>query len=390
MKDQFDGGAEIDFEEFQGWLTQMAAQEGTSTEAILERLVSTYWIANELSETLSEGDHSNVDPPSETRDDENLTEELVEAIKHITEDQNTPSTVSVDPAMIQLVQALQAGNHPSQPTGQSPDPGFASLQQSLASIETELKKLHETPTGAHERDQTEERIDEIERTFDVVYKEVRDVLDATNELAHETAEDVEDIRSDISVEASQRAADIERVTNQFEEVQDRVSSLDMKVKAVSNGIEENRAELDQAIDSFQETIDEIESYLEGVHERLDGVDNARGELIDVLDSRLTSLLERDAERERLDQIFDTAHTEGLTEANCESCGETIALGVLASPACPHCNRQFSGLDVKRKFLRSRAILQTMAPGSTVDVEGIGPTLSGGTGTDQPLPSANRD
>lgn len=46
---------------------------------------------------------------------------------------------------------------------------------------------------------------------------------------------------------------------------------------------------------------------------------------------------------RLAEIKRAAAREGVTEAVCTACGESVALAVLPAPTCPHCEVDFDGL-----------------------------------------------
>lgn len=111
-------------------------------------------------------------------------------------------------------------------------------------------------------------------------------------------------------------------------------------------------ELEERIEAGFENYEEILEYLTDVTDEHDGkLNTAAGAIVD-LRERVSALERESTERAAATELRREANRQGVTTAVCGSCGESVRLGLLDRPYCPHCESTFDGLDPKRGFFGS--------------------------------------
>ena len=68
----------------------------------------------------------------------------------------------------------------------------------------------------------------------------------------------------------------------------------------------------------------------------------------------------DAHDKAVDRIKRAAAQEGVETASCESCGESVNLGLLTAPECPHCEATVSDVRPTGGIFRKKARLVAAA------------------------------
>jgi hypothetical protein len=119
-------------------------------------------------------------------------------------------------------------------------------------------------------------------------------------------------------------------------------TLTGRLDEVERDLESIRAEMD--VDT---RIDEgFENYRELLERLLDRTETIESRL-DTLGSTVLAAREQAERREQLASLTRTANREGVRTADCEECSETLDLGLLSDPSCPHCEMDFLELVVGR-------------------------------------------
>jgi len=219
-------------------------------------------------------------------------------------------------------------------------------------------------------------------------EEVAAIEARLDDLDAEIDEKVEDLR-DRFVELYRDLESKAPADHTHEEISQRVEAVASELDAVADRLDELEAEAAATAtvgEAVEETIDALDDRLARVESRIDEVDelDARTEGLDELESRVADLesldsrvddldeieeklsrvasavvrvrrrleaAERDrADRERLDALTAAANRGGVRKAKCTNCGETVDIGLLTAPECPHCGRQFEELDPSTGFL----------------------------------------
>ncbi|ELZ42333.1 hypothetical protein C471_04820 [Halorubrum saccharovorum DSM 1137] len=253
-------------------------------------------------------------------------------------------------------------------------------------------------------DEVDEKIDDLRERFVELYRELESKAPADHEHA-ETAERLDAI-----------AADLDAVGKRLDEVTDRVDEVEAEAAAtatVGEAVEGTLDDLDDRLASVESRIDEVDERaarteglddLEARVDDLEALDDRVGDLDEVEEklSRVASAIvrvrrrleaaERDrADRERLDALAAAANREGVRKATCENCGETVDLGLLTAPECPHCGRRFGDLEPNAGFLGTSRLLVEDQPALDGEVNEERPGVAGdGAGTEDESGVSTRD
>ena len=166
-----------------------------------------------------------------------------------------------------------------------------------------------------------------------------------------------------------------------EETAERLDALAADLDAVGARLDELEAEAAATAtvgEAVEETIDDLDARvadLEAVADRVDDLDEVEKKLSRVASAvvrvrRRLEAAERDREdRERLDAITAAANREGVRKANCSNCGETVDLGLLTAPECPHCGRRFEEVEPNPGFLGTSRLIVGDRPALDGEVSG---------------------
>ena len=146
-----------------------------------------------------------------------------------------------------------------------------------------------------------------------------------------------------------RVADLEAdVDEKITDVRERVIQVKRETDAKAPA-DHDHPTIERRLSAGFENYEEILEYLTESSDEHGSKLDRLGSAVVALRSRL-SALEREAdEREAVADLRREANRHGVTKATCESCGETVRLGLLDDPHCPHCDSPFDGLDPKRGF-----------------------------------------
>ena len=230
---------------------------------------------------------------------------------------------------------------------------------------------------------------------------IRRDLDDLKHLDAEVDEKVGDLR-DRFVDLYQKIESKAPADHAHEETESRLDALATDVDAVAGRLDTLESDVD-ATATAGETLDEIDGRLAGIESRIDDLDALASRVddlgIDELDEKLSRVAsavvrvrrrleaaERDrADRERIGGLTATANRHGVRKANCTNCGETVDIGLLTAPECPHCGDRFAELEPNPGFLGTSKLVVEEAPALDGDVSegGSGPEDGNGrssTGT----------
>ena len=172
-----------------------------------------------------------------------------------------------------------------------------------------------------------------------------------------SAPDLETLREEVRTEVETQLAgrDIDAGA-----VDDRVDALESEVeedlKSVRNRVLQlrdalrSRADADHTHEEFDRLADRLDGVAADAAELSDDVStletdlNEVGARLDTLARVVLELRDRTADRgddrtHRLDRLRRTANRRGITDASCDSCGESVSVPLLTDPACPHCDAE---------------------------------------------------
>lgn len=189
-------------------------------------------------------------------------------------------------------------------------------------------------------------------------EEVAAIESRLDELDAGVNEKVEDLR-DRFVDLYQGLEGKAPTDHTHEETVDRLGSIAADLDGISDRLDELEADVearstvDEAVAETIDGIDERLAQVESSVESLDEFDNKLSRVASAvvrIRRRLEAAERGRADREQLDALTAAANRHGVRKANCTDCGETVQMGLLTSPECPHCGRQFADLDPNPGFL----------------------------------------
>lgn len=259
------------------WVSETASRKNIPEDELLDELLSSYWIIEELSRMLEvpggdaiEETPVEYQPDIETEQSDESPPTIAEQLERLKEQKESPelserdsSTVdgtTLNRALDVLVDAASVGIDDSE---EEVDTRIGSLETQIAELSDTIGELEETKVSQSE----------LEEAIEVV---------RTRQQSHEAA---------VNQEFDDLEPAIEYLIEKVESLEDRVTVL-----------YQTRNEPSEAFESFMER------------------------------------------RERLLGIKQDAQTIEVETATCEYCEEPITVPNLMEPVCPHCDRDFVGID----------------------------------------------
>jgi chromosome segregation ATPase len=211
--------------------------------------------------------------------------------------------------------------------------------------------------------EVDEKVADLRERFVELYRDLEAKAPADHAHA-ETAERLDAL-----------AADLDRTAERIDELE-----ADAAAASTADGaVEERVGDLDARladVESRTADLDELEARVDAID--ADDLDDRLGEIDDKLSRvagavvrvrRRLEAAERDrADRERLDALAGTANRNGVRKAACTDCGETVDVGLLTEPECPHCGREFAELEPNPGFLGTSRLVVSDQPALDGDVD----------------------
>ncbi len=312
-----------DLEAFRAWLVEIAEEEGSSPEAVLEQLMSTYWILNELTEVMDETPFEAVTEGGEISEEADR-DEILEVIETMAEMQSAqsapePATASgIDPGVIQLIEALKSD--------QSPTGGFdGGAAYRLERLQEEVNDLSST-------------VSELQSRTDGLDESLETALSEQEERLGELEAELE------ALEAS---------TVDPAELEDFEADMELRQAEVDNHVDRLEANFEEAYDTIERILDHLLTSTEQTETQLDAI-------LDLMGSQVEDLAAANDDYQRLIDLKREANRHGFASVTCDSCDEPIDIALLAEPFCPSCDRPIVGYEKKSSFFRTRRYAKTRA------------------------------
>ncbi|WP_336021587.1 hypothetical protein [Halobellus salinisoli] len=300
---------------FEEWLDQHAASQGISREELFERLVSSYWTLNELTQLLDDSGGRN--HPFE--------DETVSGAEK-------PAEFDAD-AIRREKKARHEDRRADTSTEERPDGDLESQFESL-----------------------KERVDDLQAEVEAETERGQSLGDVTEAVATRLAE----IEAELDEVTTTAETTRESLTEQYESLRTRVDSLESVVDRKHQQVASEQSELA----SEQE---QLRSWIDAEFENLETILKYLVSQTDELETDIASAENRSREalsnlrweRDALQSVKRDAAALGVHEGICESCEATIDLDLLSRPYCPHCENSVSGVEKRKKWLfLSDAIVTT--------------------------------
>jgi len=244
---------------------------------------------------------------------------------------------------------------------------------------------------ADEDEALETTLSELEARIEALEADPAPDSDRIEELETELDDHVEDLRSrivDVVKEARSRAP----ADHSHEAFDDRLSQLEDELAGIDD-YEPTVEELRDSTDHLEAEVDALDEMVEGRLSAAEGELGSVSESVETLETKADRLagavvdLRRRLERieshvthqTALAELLETAAREEIEKARCDNCNETVQLGLLVEPACPHCRSAFDGIEPGSMFFKSAWL--TIADR---------PALEAGETTEQPFDGDKSD
>ena len=195
----------------------------------------------------------------------------------------------------------------------------------------------------------ESRLDDLDAEIDEKVADLRErFVDLYRELESKAPADHAHEETEAGLDAV--AADLDAVAARLDELEAEATGT---------------ATVDEAVEETNDALDELAARvadLEALDDRVDDLGEVEEKLSRVASAvvrvrRRLEAAERDREdRERLDALTAAANREGVRKANCSNCGETVDIGLLTAPECPHCGRRFEEVEPNPGFLGTSRLI----------------------------------
>ena len=196
---------------------------------------------------------------------------------------------------------------------------------------------------------------------------VVDLNARVDELDGELDEKIEDVRS--------RVVQVKRETDAKAEADHDHPTIREAAESVEDlnaDVDTLRADLSELEETFETGFANYEEVLEYLTDTADEHDEKLSRLAAVLSdvrTRVSTLESREARRLAAADLKREANRLGIATADCDSCGETVRLGLLSSPECPHCGSTFETVEPGSGFFGSPSLTVGSRPaleGETID------------------------
>lgn len=299
------GGHGFDSDALEEWVTETAQQKGVSRQQLLDEILSSYWVLEELSGVVT---------------DDSVTSDA-------------RSTDGQRPADHSQGTPHRSEAHPTPQTNE-----FSELKSELQGLRGAIEELS-TETSGVDEEPTDTNVSTLEG-------QLTDLSEAVVDRQTETDRTV-----------SELSEQLETVTNRLVEIETQLNN-GISVSALREAVGENssaHADLEGRIES---EFDSIEKVLQHLLDTTDNIEYRLGAVSDSRQAALKPLQERNAMRDELVELKQEALRHEIKTCVCDGCGQSIDLGLLERPTCPSCKKRFTGISTGGWLPFSKATLQT--------------------------------
>lgn len=223
--------------------------------------------------------------------------------------------------------------------------GDETLTATLTDIESRLADLEAKTAAGQAEDLEIGRVDELESELDSHVEDLRSRI-------VEVAKDVRArARTDHSHETlDNRLNKIEAETESLRATLDSQQSTTDDLAAQTTELESTTAENEAGLEATSESVETLESK----------ADRLASVVVD-LRRRLTRVESHISHQQALARLLATAAKKEITRATCGECGESVELGMLVEPACPHCRNVFNDIESGNWFFNSAVLIVADRP-----------------------------
>ncbi|MDS0283066.1 hypothetical protein [Haloarcula onubensis] len=203
-----------------------------------------------------------------------------------------------------------------------------------------------------------------ERVDSTVRDRLPDITDAVESRVEGRLDDIEDDFAGKITDVRERVVQLKRELDgkapADHEAFETVAELDESVTELNRELVEVRDEFETDVAAQTERVDDLETRFDEFERRLEDTEDKLKRVAWVVSDLRDNQGGRDAHQKAVDRIKRAAAQEGITAASCQNCGETVHVGLLTDPQCPHCNSTVSDVQPEGGIIRKKASLVTAA------------------------------
>jgi DNA repair exonuclease SbcCD ATPase subunit len=204
------------------------------------------------------------------------------------------------------------------------------LSDRLETLDDQLAEL---------RDKQEQQADQLSEELDELRDKQKQQIDQVSNEVQLLSGRLETLGDRLDDAASSSALESlsERTDEELESVHHRTAELEAEVR-------ETRSEHEAFEATIEEEFDGIESVFERLFEDIEDIEAELETLRSSYGDDMHALQQQNRRQKRLAELKKRAATIGVTKASCENCDETVNIGLLETPRCPHCEQSCTELS----------------------------------------------
>jgi predicted Zn-ribbon and HTH transcriptional regulator len=311
-----DGRGAVDSETFEEWLQQAADSKGVSKQELMNQMLSSYWILDELTGLVGETERD-ADPDHRSPGPhEQVPEDVAEKSDAASSDPNAEEQ---------------------------------SIDESVQAIQEALRELVERQSAAEARQTAANEDAHEDRSNSGIVAVVSDLQRQVGRFD-----------SDLEELDTRQDTQFERLSNELQLLLDRVSGLEAEHDQFAresdlDAIRGDVGKIDERVETLRTSHSDLEERIDREFDSIEALFRRLLDAIDELDAEITAtstsyqdelepIKEREADRKRLRSLKSEALRREIRRGACQSCGQGVDLAMLESPECPKCNSHFTGID----------------------------------------------
>jgi len=217
-----------------------------------------------------------------------------------------------------------------------------------AAVDDVLEDRVEAVAQAAMRDRLPDITDAVEGRLDARFDAIEDDFDGK----------IEDVRE--RVIQLKRTADGKAAADHDHADLERIDELEAEITSLNRELVEVRDEVEGGLEDQSERLDGVEDRVADIDGRLGDVEDKLKRVAWVVSDLRDDQGGRDAHQQAVDRIKRAAAQEGISKATCQNCGESVEIGLLTDPQCPHCDSTVSDVQPEGGIFRTKAKLVTAA------------------------------
>lgn len=140
--------------------------------------------------------------------------------------------------------------------------------------------------------------------------------------------------------------------HRHESLQQRVETLGSKLETLEATLDETSDRFDQGFENYEDILEYLTETADEFDRKLDALANA---VVDLRD-QFESFNRYHARQQILDQLTATANRLGIQQAACDSCDNSVDIGLLVEPRCPYCEEPFADVERGRRFIGTNNLI----------------------------------